>query len=445
MGLLLKNTVLINEGSRKETDILIQKDIIYKISPQIPASNHKVIDLNGAFLLPGVIDDQVHFREPGLTHKGTIYSESAAAVSGGITSFMEMPNTKPAALTQELLNEKFLIAKRDSLANFSFFMGASNDNIEEVLKTNFNNIPGVKIFMGSSTGNMLVDNFFTLNNIFSKTSGLIAVHCEDELIIRKNMLKAKLKYGENVPITQHPIIRSHEACLKSSSLAVELARKHSSRLHVLHISTEKELELFSNDVELKYKKITSEVCVHHLSFNDSHYTERGSLIKWNPAVKTQKDQQALWKGLLNNKLDIIATDHAPHTLNEKKQSYFNCPSGAPMVQHALPMMLEHTLKNNISIERVVEKMCHAPATCFNIQKRGYVREGYYADLVVVEPNVKWKVTKDNLFYLCGWSPLEGNEFSFKIKFTFVNGNLVYDNGHINNSYRGNPLSFNRFI
>ena len=442
MALLLKNTVLINEGSRKETDVLIKNDIIYKIAPQISASNHKVIDLKGAFLLPGAIDDQVHFREPGLTHKGTIYSESAAAVAGGITSFMEMPNTKPAALTQALLREKFLIGRRDSLANFSFFMGVSNDNIDEVLKTNFKKVPGVKIFMGSSTGNMLVDNFTTLNNIFSKISGLISVHCEDELIIKENMRKAKLQYGENVPISQHPFIRSRQACFKSSSLAVELARKYSSRLHVLHISTAQELDLFNNDVELQYKKITSEVCIHHLSFIDSDYVNKGSFIKWNPAVKTQKDQKALWKGLLNNKLDVIATDHAPHALNEKKQSYFKCPSGAPMVQHALPMMLEHTLKNKISIEKVVEKMCHAPAICFNIHKRGFLREGYYADLVVVEPNFSWKVTKENLLYLCGWSPLEGNTFNFKIRYTFVNGNLVYNNGYINDSYRGKELRFN---
>ena len=442
MGLLLKNVYKVNEGSKEEVDILIKDDIIYKIASSISASNHDVIDLSGDFLLPGVIDDQVHFREPGLTHKGTIGSESRAAIAGGITSFMEMPNTKPAVLTQELLENKFQIAHRTSLANFSFFMGASNDNIEDVLKTNFKRVPGLKIFMGSSTGNMLVDNFNTLNNIFSKTEGLIAVHCEDEATIRANMVKAKLEFGENVPMSQHPIIRSHEACFKSSSLAVELAKKHSSRLHVLHISTEKELDLFVNNIDLKDKRITSEVCIHHLSFTDSDYQNKGAFIKWNPAVKTQKDQDALWKSLLNNKLDIIATDHAPHTLLEKDNPYFSCPSGAPMVQHGLPMMLEHTLNNKISIEQVVEKMCHAPAICFNIEKRGFVREGYYADLVVVKPHANWKVDRSNILYSCGWSPLEDKVFNFQVVKTIVNGNVVYDNGKILNEYCGKELRFN---
>ena len=441
MGLLIKNAQIVNEGIIVNNDVLIKDELIIKIASSISTDNHEVIDLNGSYLLPGVIDDQVHFREPGLTHKGTIYSESRAAIAGGITSFMEMPNTKPSVLTQDLLADKFAIGNRDSIANFSFFMGVSNDNINEVLKTDFTRVPGLKIFMGSSTGNMLVDNFQVLNNIFSNTEGLIAVHCEDEATIRENSARAKEKYGENVPIYEHPNIRSHEACYKSSSLAIDLANKHSTRLHILHISTEKELDLFTNSQSLENKKITSEVCIHHLSFNDKDYNNKGAFIKWNPAVKTKNDQQALWNALLNNKLDIIATDHAPHTFDEKSNSYFNCPSGAPMVQHALLVMLQHTLDNKISIERVVEKMAHAPAICFNLKKRGFIREGYYADLVAVRDNVKWSVNKDNILYSCGWSPLEGTEFNFQISHTFVNGNLVYNNGVIIDKKNGKELEF----
>ena len=442
MGVLLKNVKKVNEGTIEDVDVLIEGDFIKKIGSSISSNNHKAIDLEGAFLLPGVIDDQVHFREPGLTHKGTIYSESRAAVAGGITSFMEMPNTKPPVLTQALLADKFAIGKRDSLANFSFFMGVSNDNISEVLKTDFRKVPGLKIFMGSSTGNMLVDDFQVLNNIFSNAEGLIAVHCEDEATIRENSIKAKEKYGDNIPIHEHPNIRSEEACFKSSSLAVDLAKKYSSRLHVLHISTEKELELFTNQLPLQNKKITSEVCIHHLSFTQDDYNKKGAFIKWNPAVKTQKDQSALWKGLLNNKLDIIATDHAPHTKAEKSNSYFSCPSGAPMVQHALPLMLQHTCNNKITIERVVEKMSHAPAICFNLKKRGFIKEGYYADLVVVRKNAHWSVTSENILYSCGWSPLEGSVFNFQISHTFVNGNLVYKNGVILDGKNGKELDFN---
>jgi len=442
MGLLLKNVRKVNEGSIEEVDILLKEDIIYKIASSISSVNHNVLDMSGHFILPGVIDDQVHFREPGLTHKGTIETESRAAVAGGITSFMEMPNTKPAVLNQDLLEQKFKIAHRSSLANFSFFMGVSNNNIEEVLRTDFERVPGLKIFMGSSTGNMLVDDFSTLNNIFSQTEGLIAVHCEDEATIRLNMAKAKDDFGDNVPISQHPIIRSHEACLKSSSLAVELAKKHSTRLHVLHISTAQELDLFVNNVDLQDKKITSEVCIHHLTFNDLDYDKKGNFIKWNPAVKTQKDQDLLWTALINDKLDIIATDHAPHTLKEKHNTYFSCPSGAPMVQHALPMMLEHTLSNKISIEKVVQKMCHNPAICFNIEKRGFIREGYFADLVLVKPNSAWVVDKTNILYSCGWSPLENQLFNFKVVKTIVNGNIVYDNGIILNKCSGKELRFN---
>ena len=441
MGTLLKNARKINEGSIEHVDILIEGDLIHKIAPSISSSNHNIIDLEGAFLLPGVIDDQVHFREPGLTHKGTIYSESRAAVAGGITSFMEMPNTKPAVLTQELLEDKFNIGRKDSLANFSFFMGVSNDNISEVLKTNFKKVPGLKIFMGSSTGNMLVDNFQVLNNIFSNAEGLIAVHCEDEETIRANSLKARKKYGEDVPILEHPKIRSHEACFKSSSLAVDLAKKYSSRLHVLHISTAQELDLFTNKISLKDKRITAEACIHHLTFTDFDYNDRGVFIKWNPAVKTQHDQQSLWQGLLDDKLDIIATDHAPHTLKEKSNPYFSCPSGAPMVQHALQVMLQHTIDNKISIERVVEKMCHAPAICFKVKNRGFIREGYYADLVVVKDNQNYQVTKDNILYSCGWSPLENRKFNFNITHTFVNGVLVYHNGCILDKQNGKELDF----
>jgi len=441
MGLLLKNTRKINEGTIELADVLIENEKIKKIASSISVNNHDIIDLNGDFLLPGVIDDQVHFREPGLTHKGTIYSESRAAVAGGITSFMEMPNTKPAVLTQDLLEDKFNIGRKDSLANFSFFMGVSNENIEEVLKTNFKKVPGLKIFMGSSTGNMLVDNYQVLNNIFSSTHGLIAVHCEDEETIRRNSVKAKNEYGNNVPISEHYKIRSHEACFKSSSLAVDLAKKYNSRLHILHISTAKELELFTNQVKLEDKHITSEVCIHHLSFTNKDYIQKGSLIKWNPAVKTEIDQLALWEGLSNDKLDIIATDHAPHTIDEKNNPYFSCPSGAPMVQHALPMMLQHTLNNKITIDRVIEKMCHAPARCFKVQKRGFIREGYYADLVVVKKSDLWKVSKDNLLYSCGWSPLEGYSFNFSITHTFVNGNLVFHNGQILNKTNGKELDF----
>lgn len=441
MGLLLKNAKKVNDGTIEDVDVLIEGDFIKKIASSISSNNHELIDLKGALLLPGVIDDQVHFREPGLTHKGTIYSESRAAVAGGITSFMEMPNTKPAVLTQDLLEDKFNIGRKDSIANFSFFMGVSNDNIREVLKTDFTKVPGLKIFMGSSTGNMLVDNFQVLNNIFSNAQGLIAVHCEDEETIRRNSEKARNKYGENVPIYEHPKIRSHEACFKSSSLAVDLAKKYSSRLHVLHISTKEELDLFTNQIPLKDKKITSEVCIHHLSFTDQDYDNKGVFIKWNPAVKTKEDQKALWEGLLNNKLDIIATDHAPHTSQEKNNLYFSCPAGAPMVQHALPMMLQHTLSNKISIERVVEKMCHTPAICFKLKKRGFIKEGYYADLVVVKDNCNWSVTKENILYSCGWSPLEKFKFNFKITHTFVNGNLVYKNGIIIDEKNGKELDF----
>ena len=440
MDILIKNARIVNEGETFESDLLIKNRRIHKLSTTISAKNYKIIDLNGNYLMPGVIDDQVHFREPGLTHKANIFSESRAAVAGGITSFMEMPNTNPPVLSQELLQQKFDIAKHNSLANYSFFMGVSNTNINEVLKTDFGRVPGLKIFMGSSTGNMLVDDFTVLNNIFSNVEGLIAVHCEDENTIKENIIKYKTKFGENVPIEYHPNIRSEEACYKSSALAVSLAKKYSTRLHVLHISTERELDLFSNDIDLKQKKITSEACIHHLTFTDKDYKKRGAFIKWNPAVKSEKDNDAIWKALLDNRIDVIATDHAPHTAKEKRQSYFNCPSGAPMVQHALTVMLQHHLNNKISVEKIVEKMCHAPAICFNIEKRGFIREGFYADLVAIERK-SWEVKKDNLMYMCGWSPLENKKFDFNISHTFVNGNLVYENGMINDSILGVELSY----
>ena len=440
MDILIKNARIVNEGETFESDLLIKNRKIHKLSGTISSKNYKIIDLNGNYLIPGVIDDQVHFREPGLTHKANIFSESRAAVAGGITSFMEMPNTNPPVLSQELLQQKFDIAKYNSLANYSFFMGVSNNNINDVLKTDFGRVPGLKIFMGSSTGNMLVDNFTVLNNIFSNVDGLIAVHCEDENTIKENIIKYKTKFGENVPIECHPNIRSEEACYKSTSLAVSLAKKYSTRLHVLHISTEKELGLFSNDIDLKQKKITSEACIHHLTFTEKDYKKRGAFIKWNPAVKSKKDNNSIWTALLDNRIDVVATDHAPHTAEEKLQSYFNCPSGAPMVQHALVVMLQHHINNKISVEKIVEKMCHAPAICFKIKKRGFIREGYYADLVAIERK-SWEVTKGNLMYKCGWSPLENKRFDFNISHTFVNGNLVYEHGIINDSILGMELSY----
>jgi len=440
---LIKNATLVNEGKVFASDILIEKQKIKKIARQIDVDAQKIIDAKGLHLLPGIIDDQVHFREPGLTHKATIYSESKAAVSGGITSFMEMPNTNPQTLTQSLLEEKYQIASKKSIANYSFFMGVSNDNLQEVLKTNPKTVGGIKIFMGSSTGNMLVDNTSVLNEIFSKSSILIAVHCEDEKTIQKNIQKAKKKYGENVPVSEHPNIRSVEACFKSSSIAVKLAKKHNTRLHVFHLSTEKELELFNNKIPLKDKRITAEVCIHHLWFNSTNYQEKGSYIKWNPAIKKEQDRKALFQALLDDKLDVIATDHAPHTLHEKNNSYFKAPSGGPLVQHALPAMLEFVKNDKIKIEKVVEKMCHNPAICFQIENRGFIREGYFADLVLVDLNNTWEVNKKNILYKCGWSPFEGQKFSTKVTHTLINGHLAYQRGKFDESKKGMRLAFNR--
>ena len=443
MKKLLKNAQIVNEGSIIKADLLIEGQRISKIAPFISDAAAQVIDLEGQFLLPGIVDDQVHFREPGLTHKGRIYTEARAAVAGGITSFMEMPNTIPQALSQELLEDKYLIGAKDSLANYSFFMGASNENLEEVLKTDPKRVAGVKIFMGSSTGNMLVDDKEVLNSIFSKCKMLIAVHCEDEQTIRTNSAKMKAEYGEDLPIRFHPVIRNDEACYKSSSMAIELAKKHDTRLHILHISTAKETALFRNDIPLKEKKITAEACIHHLWFDERSYDEKGTLIKWNPAVKSLKDKEAIWSALLDDRIDIIATDHAPHTLEEKQNTYFNAPSGGPLVQHALVAMLEFYHQGKVSLEWIVTKMCHAPADCFQLKDRGFIREGFFADLVVVDPNKPWTVTKQNILYQCAWSPFEGTVFKSSVSKTFVNGNLVYNQGVFDETTRGMRLEFDR--
>ncbi len=440
---LIKGATLVNEGKQFIADVLIKNGIIEQIGQSLTAIGAKEINAEGLHLLPGMIDDQVHFREPGLTHKADIFSESMAAVAGGITSFMEMPNTVPNTLTQDLLAEKYQIATQTSLANYSFYMGASNDNIEEVLKTDAKNVCGIKVFMGSSTGNMLVDNEKTLENIFSKAPILVATHCEDEATIRENLAKFTSQYGEDLTIEMHPLIRSAEACYKSSSLAVELAKRYQTRLHILHISTAKELELFDNTISLKDKKITSEACIHHLWFNDQDYATKGSFIKWNPAVKTEADQNAILQGVLADKIDVIATDHAPHTLAEKQQSYTQAPSGGPLVQHALPALLEMHLQGKITLEKIVEKTAHSVATCFNIDRRGYIREGYWADLVLVNLNDPFKVTPLNIFYKCGWSPFDGQTFQASITHTFVSGNLAYQNGKFVTNEIGKRLAFNR--
>ncbi|MEE2953899.1 MAG: dihydroorotase [Bacteroidota bacterium] len=443
MQTLIKNAQIVNENKIYKSDVLIENTKIKKIAPAIDIIADKTIDARGLYLLPGIIDDQVHFREPGLTHKAEIYTESKAAIAGGITSFMEMPNTSPQTLTQTLLEEKFQIAEKKSLANFTFFMGASNNNLEEILKTNPKNVGAIKIFMGSSTGNMLVDNKKILEEIFAKSKLLIAVHCEDENIIKLNSKAAKEKYGEDVPISEHQNIRSVQACYNSSKMAIELAKKHNTRLHVFHISTEKEINLFDNHIPLEKKRITAEVCIHHLHFDERDYVKKGTLIKWNPSVKKQSDKDALLQALLDNKIDVIATDHAPHTLKEKSESYFNCPSGGPLVQHALPAMLEFVKERKMSLENLVEKMCHNPAICFQIEKRGFIKENYFADLVLVDLNSAWKVKKENILYKCNWSPFEGKTFNSKITHTIVNGHIAYNNGVFNEDIKGMRLTFNR--
>ncbi|MFN2438560.1 MAG: dihydroorotase [Chitinophagaceae bacterium] len=442
---LIKNIHIVNEGRIYLSDVLISDERIQRIEPNISISNKVVeIDGEGKYLLPGVIDDQVHFREPGLTYKANIYTESKAAVAGGITSFMEMPNTIPPAFTQELLEEKYSIAAQTSLGNYSFYMGTSNNNLDEVLKTNDkkNEVCGIKIFMGSSTGNLLVDNFLTLNKIFAETELLIATHCEDEEIIKQN--RFKLKQKKNIlKISDHPVIRDEDACFKSSFKAMQLAKKHNSRLHILHISTAKELQFFSNMLPLTEKRITAEVCVHHLYFTANDYTVYGNLIKCNPAIKDPLHREALWQGLLDDRLDVIATDHAPHTLSEKNEFYEKAHAGIPLIQYSLLLMLSFFKQGKISLEKIVQKSSHAVADCFKIKDRGYIKEGYFADLVIVDFKNSTSVTKANILYKCGWSPFEGQTFPATITHTFVNGNLIWENGIWNESVKGKRLLFNR--
>jgi len=443
--IIIKNVHLVNEGTITTKDVLIQGQRISKISEVIDNRYAaREIDGSGKYLFPGVIDDQVHFREPGLTHKATIHTESMAAVAGGTTSFMEMPNTKPAALTQELLEEKYAIAANSSPANYSFFMGTSNDNSDEVLRTNErkNDICGIKIFMGSSTGNMLVDNHLTLDKIFRESEVLIATHCEDERIIKQKLHEYQ-QAGKIATPQDHPIIRGIDACFESSLMAVQLAQRNNTRLHILHISTAKELQLFTNMIPLEQKRITSEVCVHHLHFTADDYAQLGYKIKCNPSIKAPEHKKALWEALLDDRLDIIATDHAPHTLEEKSGPYEKAYAGLPLVQHGLLLMLHYHQRGAISLEKIAEKMSHAPATCFQVRERGFIREGYFADLVLVDLNHATTVTNENILYKCGWSPLEGFEFPAKIEMTLVNGHPVYENGRVDASHRGMRLQFNR--
>jgi dihydroorotase len=442
---LIKNAKIVNEGVIFEGDVLVENDLIVEVADSISlkSSDCMIIDAEGNYLLPGVIDDQVHFREPGLTHKGDIELESRAAVAGGITSFIEQPNTVPNAVTQEILEEKYQIAAEKSFANYSFMMGATNDNLEEVLKTNPKNVAGIKIFLGSSTGNMLVDDEAVLEKIFSCTSMLIAVHCEDEETIKKNLEKFKEEFGEDVPVTAHHLIRSEEACYISSSKAIALAKKTGARLHVFHLSTAKEMDLFTNKIPLEDKKITAEVCIHHLWFTNDDYATKGNFIKWNPAVKTEKDRKALWEALNDGRIDVIATDHAPHTLEEKQQKYLQAPSGGPLVQHALVAMFEAHHQGKITVEKIVEKMCHNPAKIFKIKKRGFVKEGYFADLVIVNPGLPWSVNKENILSKCGWSPFEKFTFKSRVTHTFVNGKLVYSGFKVKDIRAGQRMLFDR--
>jgi len=442
---LIKNAKIVNEGLIFEGDVLIEGEYIKEIAQNIShkSSNCQVIDAEGNYLIPGAIDDQVHFREPGLTHKGTIATESKAAIAGGITSFIEQPNTVPNAVTQELLEEKYKIASKTSYANYSFMMGGTNDNLEEILKTNPKNVAGLKLFLGSSTGDMLVDSSESLEKIFSNTKLLIAVHSEDENTVKENLEKYKAEYGDDIPVKFHPEIRSVEACYKSTVKVIELAKRTNARLHVFHISTAKELDLFTNKIPLEDKQITAEVCIHHLWFSDEDYATKGNLIKWNPAVKSSNDRKALWEALLDDRIDVIATDHAPHTLEEKQQVYIKAPSGGPLVQHAVVAMFEAHHQGKISIEKIVEKMAHNPAKIFKIEKRGFIKEGYYADLVIVNSGLPWNVKKENIFYKCGWSPFEEINFKSRITHTFVNGQLVYHNFSFKEVRAGKRLLFNR--
>jgi len=442
---LIKNAQIVNDGTVISGDILIEGEFIKKIANSIETTSKisLVVDAKNNFVIPGVIDDQVHFREPGLTHKATIETESKAAIAGGITSFIEMPNTNPQTTTIEKLEEKFEIATKTAYANFSFMFGGTNDNLDEILKLDPKKVAALKLFLGSSTGNMLVDNPDVLEKIFSNTDLLIAVHCEDETTIKRNTAKFKAIYGDDIPIKYHPEIRSVEACYLSSSQAIELARKTNARLHIFHVSTGKETTLFRNDIPLKDKKITAEVCIHHLWFSDKDYEEKGTFIKWNPAVKTEKDRAELWQALLDDRLDVIATDHAPHTLEEKSNVYTKAPSGGPLVQHALLAFLEVVMDGKIPIAKLVEKMCHNPAILFEIEKRGFIKEGYFADIVVIETNNPQTVTKNNILYKCGWSPFEGTTFRSNISHTFVNGHLAYNNFEFSDVKAAKRLTFNR--
>ncbi len=444
--ILIRNATIINESKSFRGDLLIKDELISAIGfpGQVKApSRAKLIDASGLFLIPGVIDDQVHFREPGLIHKGDIFSETRAAVAGGITSFMDMPNTVPQTVTTEALNEKYRLGSENSLINYSFYIGATNNNLDEIMKASPSEVCGIKLFMGSSTGNMLIDDDNALRELFRNAVMPITAHCEDEPTIRKNSEIFRQKYGEDVPVSMHPLIRSREACFLSSSHAIALAKEHNTRLHILHLSTADEMKLFNNELPLDEKRITGEVCVHHLWFDDSYYDELGTKIKWNPAIKTKYDRESLLEGVNKDIIDIIATDHSPHTKEEKSNSYFKAPSGGPLVQHSLTAMLEFWHRKVLNIEKIVEKMCHNPAILFNIKDRGFIREGYKADLCLVNPDDPWTVSRENILYKCGWSPFERTTFRSKVIMTFVNGTVVYNNGTINEDYRGQRLMFDR--
>jgi len=443
--ILIKNARIVNEGEVKEGDLYIEGERIVQVDSNLSQkdSSTEVIDAEGKFLLPGLIDDQVHFREPGLTHKATIKSESRAALAGGITSFIEQPNTIPQATTIELLEKKYDIARQDSWANYAFNLGATNSNIDEIKKADPSRIPGVKVFMGSSTGNMLVDQDKALDRIFAESPLMIITHCEDENIITFNQEQYHDRYGDDIPIEFHPEIRSREACIKSSKKAIELAKKYGSRLHVYHISTAEETEFFSNKVPLEEKRITAEACIHHLWFNEEDYAQKGTFIKWNPAVKKETDRQAIFNAVLDNRIDVIATDHAPHTLEEKKNVYTKAPSGGPLVQHALPALMEFVREEEMTMEQLVQKICHNPAILFGIKERGFIREGYFADLVIVDPSRPWTVNETNILYHCGWSPFDGTTFRSRVTHTFVNGQLAFDNGRFNEKRNAQRLEFIR--
>lgn len=443
-SILIRNATLVNEGKIYGADVLIKNGFIEKIDTNAIAMQADIeIDATGKYLLPGAIDDQVHFREPGLTHKGEIYTEAKAAVAGGVTTYMEMPNTVPGAVTNELLEQKYSRAAQCSLANYSFYLGTTNSNLEELLAVDETNVCGVKIFMGSSTGDMLVDDNYALEAIFKNVKTLIATHCEFDPLIKQNNAAFKEKYGDTLSAVHHPLIRSREACYQSSSFAVDLAKKYNTRLHILHISTKEELDLFTNAIPLAEKRITAEACIHHLWFSDADYKTKGNYIKWNPAVKTAEDREAIWKAVNDGRIDVIATDHAPHTIEEKELAYINAPSGGPLVQHSLQAMLEFYLQGKISLEKVVEKMSHNPAILFDIDRRGFIREGFWADLVLVDLNKPYTVTKNNILYKCKWSPFEDYTFKASIDSTIVSGHLTYHNGAFNESKMGQRLKFIR--